>query len=116
MNFPALNNCRPALAGGLPHSCAADWFWMAWQPTLFQRRRVSSTPGLRFERCLDFRCDQSKGGCQRGVYIQVGRVEQVGVRGATHGRDGAIGVSVVARLEFLYQPHEIPLYAEIFEI
>src|SRR5258708_14522753 len=72
----------------------------SWRSGSKRRCRVSSTPGLRLERFLDLGSNQSEGGRQCGVYIQIRSVEQVGVGGRTHRRNRTIPVGRIPSAKF----------------
>ena len=59
-----------------------------------RRRRVSLTPVAGLERALDPGCDQGEGCRERGVYTQIGGIEQGGVGGLFQRGDGAGSVGV----------------------
>ena len=95
---PAAFHAADVRAGMIPQGRLKSGISLA--VLLGKLRRVSSTPLASLERFLDPGCDQGKGGRERGVYIQIGGIEQVGVRSLFQGRNRPVPVGRIAGIEF----------------
>src|ERR1700761_5214209 len=74
------------------HACA--WARVGWKSKRVALvRRASLAPVAILERVLDFGRNQGQGSRERGLYTQIGGIEQVGVGGLFQGgnRPGFVG-------------------------